>query len=103
MQQLRGQGNNMLNLKKNKFFSFIKKICVALKLSSMLCLRVVPPLPPLLATLEAKQQKKLDGVYMSSSVPDSEKVWNYQVNDESLEWELENGNIESIREHLPGR
>ena len=69
----------------------------------MLCLRVVPPLPPLLATLEAKQQKKLDGVYMSSSVPDSEKAWNYQVNDESLEWELENGNIESIRERLPGQ
>ena len=69
----------------------------------MLCLRVVPPLPPLLATLEAKQQKKLDGVYMSSSVPDSEKVWNYQVNDESLEWELENGNVESIRERLPGQ
>ena len=40
---------------------------------------------------------------MSSSVPDSEKAWNYQVNDESLEWELENGNIESIRERLPGQ
>ena len=39
---------------------------------------------------------------MSSSVPDSTRVWNYQVNDESLEWELENGNKESLRDCLPG-
>ena len=40
---------------------------------------------------------------MSTSGPDSTRVWNHQVNDESLEWELENGNIESIRERLPGQ
>ena len=62
----------------------------------------MPPLPPLLSTHLAKQQKESVGVYISTSVPDSTKVWNHQVNDESLEWELENGNIESLRDRLPG-